>query len=151
MKETIKSEEVEEEIAKFKKQFQEKHGIKLIVLSPADNINRLTIPEAAEIINRHLVKYSALHYKKPAKKKSRREDTVIHSQAFCKICKDLNYGPSEIARFLDKDHSTVIYSIRKASDLLSINDNRFLTVYNSVKKEIINKMYGRDIQYSDSE
>ena len=69
MKETIKSEEVEEEIAKFKKQFQEKHGIKLIVLSPADNINRLTIPEAAEIINRHLVKYSALHYKKPAKKK----------------------------------------------------------------------------------
>ena len=34
---------------------------------------------------------------------------------------------------------------RKASDLLSINDNRFLTVYNSVKREIINKMYGNGL------
>ena len=84
-------------------------------------------------------------------KKSRREDAVIHSQAFCKICKEFNYGPSEIARFLEKDHSTVIYSIRKASDLLSINDNRFLTVYNTVKREIINKMHGRDIQHSNPE
>ena len=151
MKETIKSKDVEEEIAKIKKQFQEKYGIKLVVLTPADNVYRLTISETAEIIDRNLVKYSMENYKKPAKKKSRREDAVIHSQAFCKICKEFNYGPSEIARFLEKDHSTVIYSIRKASDLLSINDNRFLTVYNTVKREIINKMHGRDIQHSNPE
>lgn len=151
MKETIKSKEVEEEIARIKKQFEEKYGIKLVVLTPADNIYRLTIPETGEIVNRNLAKYSIDHYKKIAKKKSRREDAVIHSQAFCKICKEFNYGPSEIARYLEKDHSTVIYSIRKATDLLSISDNKFLTVYNTIKKEIENKMYGRDIQHSDSE
>ena len=151
MKETIKTKDVEEEIANFKKQFKEKHGINLVILSPADSIHRLTIPETGEIVNRHLAKYSVDHYKKTAKKKSRREDAVIHSQAFCKICKDLNYGPSEIARYLEKDHSTVIYSIRKANDLLSINDNRFLTVYNTVKKEILDKMHGRDIQHSNPE
>ena len=151
MKETIKSKEVEEEIANVKKQFQEKYGVNLIILSPADEVKRLTIPETGEIINKHLEKYAVDRYKKAAKVKSRREDLVIHHQAFCKICKDLNYGPSEIARYLNKDHSTVIYSIKKANDLLYVNDNRFLTVYNTVKREIINKMYGRDIQYSDSE
>jgi chromosomal replication initiation ATPase DnaA len=145
MKETIKITEVQEEILNVKKEFEAKYGIKLIILTPSDTINRLTIPEAAEIVDNHLAKYSVDHYKKIAKRKSRREDAVIHSQAFCKICKDLNYGPSEIARYLEKDHSTVIYSIRKANDLVSINDNRFMTVYNSVKKEIINRMYGRDI------
>ena len=151
MKETIKSKEVEEEIARIKEQFKSKYGINLVILTPADAITRLTIPETGEIINRHLAKYSVDHYKKVAKKKSRREDAVIHSQVFCKICKDLNYGPSEIARYLEKDHSTVIYSIRKANDLLSINDNRFLTVYNTVKREILDKMYGRDIQHSNPE
>lgn len=151
MKETIKSKEVEEEIANVKKQFQEKYGVNLIILSPADEVKRLTIPETGEIINKHLEKYAVDRYKRAAKVKSRREDLVIHHQAFCKICKDLNYGPSEIARYLNKDHSTVIYSIKKANDLLYVNDNRFLTVYNTVKREIINKMYGRDIQYSDSE
>jgi len=151
MKETIKSKEVEEEIVNVKKQFQEKYGVSLIILSPAVEVKRLTIPETGEIINKHLEKYAVDRYKKAAKVKSRREDLVIHHQAFCKICKDLNYGPSEIARYLNKDHSTVIYSIKKANDLLYVNDNRFLTVYNTVKREIINKMYGRDIQYSDSE
>ena len=109
MKETIKSKEVDEEIAKIKEQFKIKYGVNLVILSPADNVTRLTIPETGEIINRHLAKYSVDENKKIAKRKSRREDAVIHSQAFCKICKDLNYGPSEIARYLEKDHSTVIY------------------------------------------
>lgn len=145
MKETTKVKELEDEIAKMKKQFKEKYDVKLIIISPADNIKRLTIPETAEIVSKHFDKYTTDGKYKFKLKRSRREDLVIHSQAFCKICKDLDYGPSEIARYLKKDHSTVIYSIRKANDLLSINDNRFLTVYNSVKKEIIEKMYGRDI------
>ena len=70
MKETIKSKEVEEEIAKVKEQFKSKYGINLVILTPSDNINRLTIPETGEIINRHLAKYSVDHYKKVAKKKS---------------------------------------------------------------------------------
>lgn len=145
MKETTKVKELEEEIAKVKEQFKTKYDVKLIILSPADDVKRLTIPETGEIVSRHLDKYAIDGEGRFKRKRSRREDLVIHHQAFCKICKDLNYGPSEIARYLNKDHSTVIYSIRKATDLISINDNRFLNVYNSVKKEIIEKMYGGNI------
>ena len=43
MKETTKVKELEDEIAKIKKQFKEKYDVKLIIISPADNIKRLTI------------------------------------------------------------------------------------------------------------
>ena len=41
MKETTKVKELEDEIAKIKKQFKEKYDVKLIIISPADNIKRL--------------------------------------------------------------------------------------------------------------
>ena len=64
----------------------------------------------------------------------------------------MNYTLTEIGRYLDKDHSTIIYSIRRATDMIYINDNRFLTVYNSVKKQVINELEnGRDIQYTTEE
>ena len=64
----------------------------------------------------------------------------------------MNYTLTEIGRYLDKDHSTIIYSIRRATDMIYINDNRFLTVYNSVKKEVLNELEnGRDIQYITEE
>lgn len=150
MKETTKIKDVNELIYKFKKKILNTHGIKLIVITPADNICRLTIPETAEIVNRHLVKYSLNNKMKviDLQNRSRRDDRVLHHQAFCKICKDLNYSLTEIGRYLGKDHSTIIYSIKRAVDMISINDNRFLTVYNSIKKEVINKIEnGRDIQY----
>lgn len=64
----------------------------------------------------------------------------------------MNYSLTEIGRYLDKDHSTIIYSIKRATDMISINDNRFLMVYNSVKKEVINEIEnGRSIHYITEE
>ena len=154
MKETTKLKEVDELIYKFKKKIFSVYGIKLTILTPADDVYRLTIPETAAIVNRHLVKYTLNNKKKviDLQNKSRRDDRVIHHQAFCKICKDMNYSLTEIGRYLDKDHSTIIYSIKRATDMISINDNRFLMVYNSVKKEVINEIEnGRSIHYITEE
>ena len=154
MKEATKTKDVEELISKFKKRIFDSHGIKLTILTPADDIYRLTIPETADIVNKHLLKYNFNNKKKSVdlQNKSRRDDRVLHHQVFCKICKDMNYTLTEIGRYLDKDHSTIIYSIRRATDMIYINDNRFLTVYNSVKKQVINELEnGRDIQYTTEE
>jgi predicted DNA-binding protein YlxM (UPF0122 family) len=150
MKEAIKFKEVEELISQFKHKLKLMYGIKPIIIMPYDDVYRLSIPETGEIVNNHLIKYSLTIKKKPInlQDNSRRDDRVLHHQAFCKICKDMNYSLSEIARYLGKDHSTIIYSVRRATDLISIADNRFLTVYNSLKKEIFNQIEnGRDIQH----
>lgn len=154
MKETTKVKEVDELISKFKKKIFDSYGIKLTILTPADNVYRLTIPETAAIVNRHLVKYTLNNKKKAIdlQNKTRRDDRVLHHQVFCKLCKDMNYTLTEIGRYLDKDHSTIIYSIRRATDMIYINDNRFLTVYNSVKKDLINQIEnGRNIQHTTEE
>ena len=56
MKEATKTKDVEELISKFKKRIFTSHGIKLTILTPADDIYRLTIPETTDIVNKHLLK-----------------------------------------------------------------------------------------------
>lgn len=153
MKQTTKIKEVDDEIKLFKSFLNEKYGVEVVILTQADNVYRLTIPETGEIVNNYLTKYAEQNGRHmTVQTKSRREDRVLHHQAFCKICRDMNYGVSEIGRYLHKDHSTIIYSIRRATDLLYIGDNRFLTVYNSIKTEILNTIEnGRDIQHITAE
>ena len=44
MKETTKIKDLDELISKFKKKILTTYGVKLIVITPADDICRLTIP-----------------------------------------------------------------------------------------------------------
>lgn len=149
MKQTTKVKEVDEEINEFKKYIRSKYDLKVIVLTELDSVYRLTIPQLADIVDRNLDKYS--NGKQTTIRlldRSRKDDRVLHHQVFCKICKELNYGVSELGRFLNKDHSTIIYSVKRASDLIYIKDNRFLTVYESVKRDVLKAIeHGRNIQH----
>ena len=148
MKHTTKVKELDEEINEFKKHLRSKYDVKVVILTELDSVYRLTIPEVADIVDSNLVKYSNGNQTTiRLLDKSRKDDRVLHHQVFCKICKELNYGVSELGRFLNKDHSTIIYSAKRATDLIYIKDNRFLTVYEAVKRDTLKAIeHGRNIQ-----
>jgi hypothetical protein len=148
MKHTTKVKEIDEEIEEFKKHLRSKYDIKVVILTELDSVYRLTIPQLADIVNDSLSRYSKdSDFAINLLNKSRRDDRVLHHQVFCKMCKELNYSVSEVGRYLDKDHSTIIYSVRKATDLIHVRDNRFLTVYETVKHDVLKALeHGRNIQ-----
>lgn len=71
--------------------------------------------------------------------KKRNKQLVMARQMFSYIAhKAGNFSLSEIGRFLNRDHSTIIYSRDNAKDMLDIKDAFFTQYYNRIKDEFKN-------------
>jgi chromosomal replication initiation ATPase DnaA len=71
--------------------------------------------------------------------RNRKGPIVIARQIFCKITKDLGYTYTYLARYLNKDHSTLIHAYNKAEELIYIKDTMFTEKYEQVIREINDK------------
>lgn len=74
--------------------------------------------------------------------KTRRKPTIDYQHSFCLIAWEfLGYPKTNIARYLGRNHATVINSINKAQGWLDINDAEFTYVHNNVLEKV-NKYVG---------
>lgn len=62
---------------------------------------------------------------------SRKIEHVSVRQAFCYLAYKAGYQVYEIGRFIHRDHSTVIHSVNKVEELISIKDKRIMRLINT--------------------
>lgn len=71
------------------------------------------------------------------KTKSRKARIVLARQLFCYLIRyHCSYGVVEAGMFINRDHSTVVHSVKSIANLLHINDKKCLFYLNEVLKNI---------------
>ena len=129
--------DIDEEVEKFRKKIFDKYKIKLYIAIPKTKVNLKPIISlynfwnlAIEIISEdhpHLLNYADF----TVKNRTREWMLYVHSFAFLSKA-ELSFGPTEISKFMDKTHASIINSITKAEHAIWANDNTFLEVHNKL-------------------
>ena len=134
--------EMTTDIQRFKKAFYNKHNKAVEV-----ELEDISVIEDKVILSLNFMRKLAedvmfrehpnfrKKYRKGLKAKRRQHEFVIWKQVFSYIAWINRYSKSEIARELNQNHATIIYSTRNIEGLLSINDRQCLFVYNNLLKE----------------
>jgi chromosomal replication initiation ATPase DnaA len=63
-------------------------------------------------------------------KKNRLTEFVIARQLYCYYAKGMGFGLAEIGRIINRDHSTVHYSINKVNELQKVKDKKMMNYIN---------------------
>ena len=129
-------------ITRFKKRYEKATGSKVIVMSIQDVKSRtLTLSDIQNIA------VSAVQHElsEKDKKYSRQKEVVTARQCYCKIARDMGYTFMEIAKQIDKDHSTIIHAVNRSNDMLETNDKTYISMYNRILTDINKTLDGRTI------
>lgn len=75
--------------------------------------------------------------------KSRKRSVLYWNHAFRSIAvEDYKFGPTELGRYLDVNHGTVIHSQKVTKELVSYKDRDFMKYYTLLKEQLnLNKEY----------
>jgi hypothetical protein len=135
-------------ISKFTRDFNDKTGLSVNVHVPEfvkfenDNMKYLlTLPKVEQIFLECVP--VELKPDMALKCRSRKRQIVDLRTIFCSIAYRLNFTLSDIGRYIQRDHTTIIHLTRKADDLLA-TDERFASLYNSITYEM-SKHYDKDL------
>lgn len=125
-------------VEQFKTDFQIMYGISPVVIYTLKPDVYFPIPltDLEEICN-SFIDFSG---KRNIRDKTRRRHIVLIRQIFFYIGYKMRYTTIYLAKYLDFDHSTVVYSKKLISDLLDINNpeivNKIKLIYDEVEKRI---------------
>lgn len=139
------SKEMAEQMELFKSKFKLMFGITpyVSINTRGTYIGEISLKELFDIVNQLLDETSSKHYPNGIRNNSRLREIVIYRQAFCKIANSIGYKITSIANFLEKNHATVIHSIRNINNLLLVNDAEIMAcmdeIYTRVECHIIQK------------
>lgn len=139
------SKEMVEQMELFKCKFKLMFGITpyVSVNTRGNYVGEISLKELFDIINQRLNETSSKPYPDGIRSTSRLREVVIYRQAFCKIANSIGYKITGIANFLEKNHATVIHSIKNINNLLIVNDPEILAciddIYSRVESYIIQK------------
>ena len=131
------------DIKKFREEIKSKYGITLYIAnSNFEDIDPLELSKVWDLLFEIVDEYHPQYiqcYNNPLLTREREWINYIH--AYCLITlRQLHYGPSVIARFLKKNHASIIHSAKKGEDLLDCEDFDFSHIYhlllNKVKKHV---------------
>ena len=81
-------------------------------------------------------KYPELSHIRSLKVTSRRREIIVWVQIYSYLAYELGYTLMYIGQSINRNHATVIHSIKVAKDLLSIRETDFVEVYELVLKSI---------------
>ncbi len=160
----IKANEVIEE---YKKDFHNRFGFTINIYFQTrtlDNIPQISLQEIYDNIEEYLYQlytnklvpgsYGKVPIPNGLKTKSRVQGLRVLRQIFCNIALEFGYSSTEIARFIDIDHATVLHSKNVINELLETKDRQVTELYCHVKSNLAIK-YGEikrnQEQNSDSE
>ena len=100
-----------------------------------ENMSKLEKIEAL-VLKAMYAESPQLLYIKNFKNPTRRGEYILWKQIFSYIAWDIGFSKSIIGRYIDRNHATVIHSIKTAENLLSVEDHRFTEAYYSVINNI---------------
>jgi len=146
-------EEAKDFILKFKRTFFMRFGVEPFVQFNLDNpfVGRLSMVDLATAVdialNKHM--YFDGNYA-TIMAKTRKRPIVYYRHAFCKMALELRFQCTQIAKYLDMNHSSVIHSSKLVTNLLQIKDQEMILVMNNVKdcisEYLNNQPYGITVQ-----
>lgn len=136
---SIRTNTIHKEIEQFKDSIYENYGIKLHVFFKETDTPTVSL-EDLEFILVFKLKKDHPDFKKITSFRdinSRKYYLVLYRQLFCYIAHEkYGYSKSEIGRYLSKDHSTVIHSIRCINDYFDTDYRLVKALYNDISKAI---------------
>lgn len=136
---SIKINYLYKEIQKFKDKLYENYKIKVHIFFDETELVRLTLEDLESILILKLKKnypdFKKITYFRNTK--SRKYHLVLYSQLFSYIAnKKYNYSKSEIARYMAKDHSTVIHSIKSINNYFDTDHKLVKELYNEINEYV---------------
>ena len=135
----IETNKVHYEIENFKETIYQNYGIKIHVFFKEADIPSVSL-EDLEFILVFKLKKDHPDFKQISSFRdstSRKYYLVLYRQLFCYIAhKKYGYSKSEIGRYLSKDHTTVIHSIRSVNNYFDTDDKLVKALYNDISKAI---------------
>lgn len=131
-------------VEEFQDRFYEKIGYRpKVLLNKNTEKPRLTIDTLEEVVSSYLPDPFVTNGW-TMQSSCRKRDVVMLRQIFCYIAKNQGYALKTIGNKLgNRDHTTVIHSVRVASDMIDSNDTIFVTLYEAITNEL-NKTYGNE-------
>ena len=129
-------------IQSFIDNFQDKYNkkLKVVVLksnkkNADEDVSKIKILENLVLKAMHN-KHPELSHIRSLKVTSRRREVIIWVQIYSYLAYELGYTLMYIGQSINRNHATVIHSIKVAKDLLSIKETGFIEVYELVLKSI---------------
>lgn len=144
--------EMSDYVDAFKLKFKLKYGITPYVsISTKGHYNgKLCLQELLDIVNKVFEDTVNVKYHDGVFSQSRKREVVTYRHAFCKISYSLGYKLKAIAEFINKNHATVLHSIRNVDNLLKSNDFEMTRcmdeLYVEIEKYITKKEYEKILQ-----
>ena len=134
--------EMTDYIQLFINNFQDKYNKKLkVVVLDSDkkradkDVSKIKILEKLIIKTMHN-KHPELSHIRSLRVTSRRRDVIIWVQVYSYLAYELGYTLVYIGQSINRNHATVMHSIRVAKDLLSIKETGFKEVFELILKSI---------------
>lgn len=132
------SKDMVDAIEAFKYKFKLKYGVipYVSVNTRGSYMGELSMKELFDIVNEALEEKVGKKHTNGILETTRLREVVLYRQAFCKIGIHLGYKVTSIAEFINKNHATVIHSIRNIDNLLSVSDVDVSTCMNELYVKI---------------
>ena len=125
-------------ITDFEKKYKKKLKVTILDVNE-DNVidDKSDIKVLEDIVVETMHKrYPELSYIKDLTVKVRRREIIMWVQAYSHLAYLLGFTKTYIGKSIDKNHATVIHSIKTSENLLSIEEKQFTEVYNLILKSI---------------
>lgn len=135
-----------EEIARFRRDFLAKFGIRIVITVPSGDLGipRLSLDCLEKIAN----KYTPGTY--TIRTRRRFSEIVIPRQIFYKFALDLGYGCYQTGEFIGYDHATVLHHRDEVEEKLLTNDKKVSRVYNSMLKDIQEELNNAGLVFTNN-
>lgn len=135
-----KLENIDFEIKKFKSKIFKKYNVDLVVFSYEKNeLKKIKVPllDLWSIYIDHIKdNYPEYFQYTDFRNTSRQSTWVALHQSFSYIAyTELSYSYSEIGRFVNKDHSTIIHQVKKADGYIDKEDPLFCNIHKLMFKK----------------
>ena len=145
------SPEMKKDIDIFKYKFKIMHGITpyVSITSKGLYVGEISMRELLQITNQAREECCAERFSAGIMSKTRLKPVVMYRQAFCKVASNLGYGCTSIGKFLDKNHATIVYSIKNVENLISVGDIDMQTcvdeIYSRIEPYLLKRENGQDL------
>lgn len=146
MKPSILTPEMAQDVSQFIESFESKHKYPINVeiggiqssIAVADNPERLNQTDIVSLITNamHSFDEDLKQYKSLRNLKTRKRDVLIWAQLYSYLAWRYGYNKSCIARFLNKNHATIIHSIKTIENYKDTKDVEYVAIYEHLKKYI---------------
>jgi len=126
---------IKNDIDNFKSLMKSKYDVDIVIdFNPVVKSHKLklSLKDLHTLVKHTAVKYDPDILENVVYFNTRLRRVINYSHSFIYIAHKLGYKKIQISAYLKKNHATIINSIKKAEDLITINESDFMTTYQAI-------------------